>query len=158
MAKLQFKKITGFTDYSISSDGVIVSNRRGSQKILSPSSSTGYMKVALVAKDGTKGNFQVHRLVAMMFLKKRKNCDIVNHIDGDKLNNDVSNLEWTTRTGNAQHYEKKLAPKYRENRKQKKHDDVLTRLSVIAHARTACTTNPELFRSIVDATLQGMKV
>ena len=58
-----------------------------------------------------KANWQVHRLVATLFIPNRKKLEIVNHIDGDKLNNDISNLEWTTRTGNAQHYEKHLAGK-----------------------------------------------
>lgn len=46
---------------------------------------------------------RVHRLVAMAFLPNPDNLPEVNHKDGDKGNNDVSNLEWISRHGNMQH-------------------------------------------------------
>jgi hypothetical protein len=158
MKKVQVKRITGFSDYGVTKDGRVISFRRNSEGVsLTPSTSNGYEKVSLQGKNG-KGNFQVHRLVAMMFLHKKKNCNIVNHIDGDKLNNKLDNLEWTTRSGNAQHYEKTIAPKYKADRKQKKHDDLATRLAIISHAQTACTSNPQLFQSIVATALDGIKL
>jgi hypothetical protein len=45
----------------------------------------------------------IHRIVAMQFIPNPNNYDIVNHIDGNKLNNNVKNLEWTTYQGNAIH-------------------------------------------------------
>jgi hypothetical protein len=143
----KMKKVPGFENYSVSSDGRVFSNKRSGQIELSPSTSTGYAQVKF--SNGTeKKNWQVHRLVAEMFIPNRKNLEIVNHIDGDKLNNDVSNLEWVTRKGNAKHYEEKLAGKYRSDRKAKKDNDMKARLSIINHAHSACTSNPELFHSI----------
>ena len=157
MKKFEVKRVTGYSDYGVTKDGLVISFRRNPEgNILSPSTSNEYEKVSLQGAKG-KGNFQVHRLVAMMFLRKKKGCNIVNHIDGNKLNNNADNLEWTTRSGNAQHYEKTIAPKYKADRKQKKHDDLATRLSIIAHAKTACTSNPELFNSIVSVAIQGLK-
>jgi len=46
---------------------------------------------------------RVHRLVALAFCPQPVDCNIVNHIDGDKLNNVATNLEWTTIRGNNRH-------------------------------------------------------
>lgn len=60
----------------------------------------GYARVALV-KDHKVKHVQVHRLVGMAFLDKPEGCDFINHKDEDKLNNDVSNLEWCTQKYNS---------------------------------------------------------
>lgn len=48
-------------------------------------------------------NFIVSRVVALAFCNKPDGCNVVNHIDGNKLNNHASNLEWTTVQGNTKH-------------------------------------------------------
>lgn len=47
---------------------------------------------------------KIHRLVAKYFIDNLYNKDTVNHIDGNKLNNHYTNLEWLTRKENIQHY------------------------------------------------------
>ena len=55
----------------------------------------GYLKVDL-CKNGKQKTFTVHRLVATVFISNPKNFPTVNHKDENKLNNNVSNLEWCT--------------------------------------------------------------
>lgn len=57
----------------------------------------GYVKVRLLYQ-GKDRTVRVHRLVAEAFLPNPENKDTVNHIDGNKLNNTASNLEWCDRT------------------------------------------------------------
>jgi hypothetical protein len=64
----------------------------------------GYFQIAL--KIGTtekNATFQVHRIVALAFLPNDENKPMVNHIDGIKHNNHVSNLEWVTAKENTNH-------------------------------------------------------
>lgn len=78
--------------------------------ILKPSlESKGYLHVGL-HKDGESRTMKVHSLVAREFLQAppgvmgtRKNDFVVNHIDGNKLNNSVSNLEYVTASENVHH-------------------------------------------------------
>lgn len=69
-------------------------------RILAGSTALGYHNVIL-CKNSNREYAAVHRLVALHFLPNPQ--AEVNHKDGDKLNNNVSNLEWTTRKGNSLH-------------------------------------------------------
>ena len=92
--------------YIITSDGRVINRKRGTE-LKQQLNSKGYARVFLWYGNGDKP-IAVHRLVATHFLRKRHGRDEVNHIDGNKLNNDVSNLEWCTRLENVQHFHKNL--------------------------------------------------
>ena len=61
----------------------------------------GYYKVHLTNQNGGQ-NVRLHRLIALHFIPNPRNYPVVNHIDGNRLNNDVSNLEWCSLTYNSQ--------------------------------------------------------
>lgn len=62
----------------------------------------GYLEVCFVHQRKTF-KFLVHRLVAIAFVDGYKEGLVVNHLDGDKLNNDPKNLEWVTPGRNSEH-------------------------------------------------------
>lgn len=91
------KKIENNPNYLITEDGKIYS--KTSKKFLSPATNdNGYLVVSLEGK-----NKRVHRLVATEYIPNPENKPEVNHIDGDKKNNHVVNLEWVTSKENKEH-------------------------------------------------------
>lgn len=68
----------------------------------------GHLYVHLYNHDGIRDQLFVHRLVAEAFIDNWDNLAIVNHRHGDKQNNHVSNLEWTSPQGNTIHFYKGL--------------------------------------------------
>lgn len=76
---------------------------RGSERILKmQADNKGYLRIR-VTIDRKKMTFKVHREVAKAFIDNPENLPQVNHIDGDKNNNSVNNLEWVTNQENAIH-------------------------------------------------------
>lgn len=84
-------------------------------KVLSPAiKNSGYFKLALSSYNNLKHSC-VHRLVAETFIPNPKKLKCVNHIDGDKLNNNIENLEWISHTDNNIHAFKTGLKKVNEN-------------------------------------------
>ena len=87
--------------YKIGSDGSLINSTGKKAKFFC--SNTGYYRINLVLKNHLHQNFSIHRLVAEYFIPNPDNLPVVNHLDGNKLNNDYTNLEWTTYSGNWYH-------------------------------------------------------
>lgn len=115
MGLLDARKIEGFPGYLISPEGEVISLERripnsigkGFRKVKSRIlklglGTHGYYGVVLF-NDG-RTTKTVHRLVAEAFIPNPNNLPDINHKDGNKLNNNVNNLEWMTRSENMLHY------------------------------------------------------
>lgn len=94
-------------DYEITKDGKIISLKNNKRyEIKGYIDKYGYRRV-LLHVNGKRIKFFVHRLVAQTYIPNPNNLPQVNHIDGNKLNNNVENLEWCTPKENIQHAIKK---------------------------------------------------
>lgn len=91
--------------YHISTHGNIKSFKQNSTRgrLITPSiNSRGYYVVSIEIH-GVRKTVLLHRLVAKTFLHNPKNLPVINHIDGNKLNCHVDNLEWCSHSYNLQH-------------------------------------------------------
>ena len=89
------------TDYSVSSNGLVL-NRKTQRLLQGSPDKRGYVTVSIRSSSKMYTKL-VHRLVAGAFIPNPENKPTVNHIDGNKSNNDLSNLEWATHKENINH-------------------------------------------------------
>lgn len=115
-----FKKIPDYEKYYLISNMGNVKTING--EIVEQKNQHGYKIVYLKNKIFSRP-IQVHRLVAITFIKNPDNKPIINHIDGNKQNNNVKNLEWCTESENRKHAVKNglFNPTF-ANKKIKKYD------------------------------------
>lgn len=91
----EWRPIKDYEDrYLVSNTGSVFSKISG--RLLSPKIDRYGYKVVSLSRNGKLKHFTVHRLVALTFIPNPKNLPTVNHKDENKLNNEVTNLEWTT--------------------------------------------------------------
>jgi hypothetical protein len=89
---------------------------------------TGYFQVKLCSGNGNKKIFLWHRVIATVFIENINNKPCVNHIDCDKSNNKLSNLEWCTYKENTEHSIKlgNITPRGHQNGNSKlKPEDII---------------------------------
>ena len=100
---MEWRTITEASNYEVSTNGQV--RNRTTKKILKGRlSKNGYLQVSIKI-DATQKfcNRYIHRLVALHFIQNPNNKREVNHIDGNKENNTLSNLEWVTSSENQKH-------------------------------------------------------
>lgn len=98
-----WKDIEGYNGfYQVSNHGNMRSRYLGLTNLKLQVDKDGYFKISLM-KDRKQKRYMVHRLVAMAFIPNPENKPCINHKDGDKKNNHVSNLEWVTISENTKH-------------------------------------------------------
>lgn len=79
----------------------------------------GYLYVGLTKDNSKQVNEGIHRLIAITFIENPNNYNVINHKDGNKLNNNIENLEWCTQSQNQIHAIKnrlwKVSDKHRKS-------------------------------------------
>lgn len=83
-------------------DARVLSLKRGIRVLKQGLSGNGYYTVALMKESEPRSHY-IHRLVAEHFIPNPQNLPEVNHKDGNKLNNQIENLEWVTDSQNKKH-------------------------------------------------------
>ncbi len=94
------EKVNGHEDYSVDTNGVVYG--KNGMPLRCGENKQGY-KYVVFCEGGKCRTVSVHRIVACQFLKSDCMRKSVNHIDGDKKNNVVDNLEWVTTKENLRH-------------------------------------------------------
>lgn len=105
-------------------EGLYQINREGKiwtsyyNKIMSPTDDNGYLRICLT-KDGKRKFYRIHRLLAIQYIPNPDNLPEIDHIDRNKLNNDLSNLRWCDRTTNMNNQERSIANMTEEQKKER---------------------------------------
>lgn len=116
-----WKPIEGYEGkYMISNLGRVKSlnyKRTGKEKILKSNiDNVGYVRISLSKPAQKRKTFWIHRLVAEAFLPNPDNLPQVNHIDENKENNSLENLEWCNNSYNVRYSQTKKVACYKNNK------------------------------------------
>ena len=121
----------------------------------------GYLRLKL-CKENTSKRVKIHRLVAQAFIPNPENKPQVNHIDGNKTNNRIQNLEWCTNSENQIHAYKMGLNKITEEQRRKisqrqkgrkvtEKEKRIKRENAKNKKKVKCINTGEIFKSIMDA-------
>ena len=152
------KVIPNFSKYCVTDKGVVFSMKFGKRRKLKITKSrSGYSRVGIRHDDGKPRTVEVHRLVALTFIRRPKNKEafIVNHKNGKKTDNRVKNLEWVTPKGNSHHYVRKLRGRQITEKVKKKDETKQKTLKILQMLHKELGDNTTMFHNLVGTILEG---
>ena len=116
----EFEFIKGFENrYKINKNGIVMGCAYNNI-MKNQTTEDGYLFLRLVCSKQKKHKCSIHRLLAIQYIPNPDNLEQVDHIDRNKLNNDLSNLRWVSQTDNRRNrpdYKDHLTPEQLEARK-----------------------------------------
>lgn len=128
---MKAKQIKDFPNYIITDTGEVINNK--GLHLKPDLSNNGYFRVSLCNEKVKHKKLLVHRLVAEAFIPNPDNLPQINHINKNKRDNRMENLEW-------------CSPLYNLN-----YSEVINKASVAKFSRIKCDTTGEVFESIKSA-------
>lgn len=146
------KQITNYPNYLVTTDGRIF-NLKKMNFLKGFINNVGYPSVCLYNEKGGKF-YLIHRLMALTFLPKDDTREFVNHIDGNKTNNLLCNLEWCTHSENMQHAWKLGLNKTTEKQREDGRNTIKYALEIgskMRRKKIIDTSNGKIFDYVVDA-------
>lgn len=96
-------QVIGQAGYDIQRDGTLISRKYGKERVIRGAVNNCGYKVYNLSIAGKTTLYLAHRLVAEKYIDKVAGKQYINHIDGNKLNNHTSNLEWCSMPENVGH-------------------------------------------------------
>lgn len=97
-----WKKLNNYNDYEINLNTLEIRRISTNKILINNIGNHGYYRINLINHNGRKTILK-HRIIAEEFLPNPNNYPCVNHIDGNKLNNNLDNLEWCNHSMNNKH-------------------------------------------------------
>jgi hypothetical protein len=142
----QWKQSVDYPTFELSSEGRIRNRETGTVRVQTLNGA-GYLQIV----SRHHGNIRIHQEVCKLFKGDTyKPGSVVNHLDGNKTNNTVSNLEWTTSSFNTKHaWDNGLMENVRVA--AKKNGKKMAKLNLPASKRVECLNDGKQFDSVGDA-------
>ena len=137
---MQWKKIEGYDNYSVSDTGLVRNDTTG--KLLKAFDlDTGYTIIHLYKNKKMK-NLKLHRVIAQAFIPNPKQEKCINHINGNRHDNRIENLEWCSHSENNIHSYRTLG---------RSSSNAIRAMSVAKYKPVLCVETKEVYESVKQA-------